>query len=273
MALPTKKTPPKNALADTLVLIYGPPKIGKSTFCSHAPDTLFLATEPGLNYLNVFQWQKNDAASPGVTSWEDFLLACAEIAAGGHSFRTIAIDTADNLWKFCVDYILRQQNVKHESELEWGKGYALIRAEFHRALTKLAQLPYGLILTSHSQEKEFDTPTGKQLRIVPTLPDKCAQIVNGLVDMILYCDVHTELVDGKPVSKRVIRTKPTRQYLAGDRGQLPPTIDLSYDAFLSAFNGSSGKGTQPEVKPVETKAADVKAAPPGPATTAATAKK
>ena len=53
--LPTTKTPPRNALADLTVLVYGPTKIGKTTWCSHADGALFLATEAGLNNLETFQ--------------------------------------------------------------------------------------------------------------------------------------------------------------------------------------------------------------------------
>ena len=52
MPLPTAKTPPKRSLSDVSILLYGPSKIGKSTFASQAPDAIFLATEPGLNALD-----------------------------------------------------------------------------------------------------------------------------------------------------------------------------------------------------------------------------
>ena len=53
--LPTTKTAPKNSLTDLTVLVYGQTKIGKTTLCSQAEGALFLATEPGLNALDVFQ--------------------------------------------------------------------------------------------------------------------------------------------------------------------------------------------------------------------------
>ena len=53
--LPTQKTKPKASLFDLTALVYGPSKIGKSTWCSNAEKALFLATEPGLNALEVFQ--------------------------------------------------------------------------------------------------------------------------------------------------------------------------------------------------------------------------
>ena len=83
--LPTKKTPPKVALSDQTIVIYGRPKIGKSSFCANAPGALFLATEAGLNWLEVFQ-------AP-IKTWREFLITCKEISEGNHGFKTIVVDT------------------------------------------------------------------------------------------------------------------------------------------------------------------------------------
>jgi hypothetical protein len=213
--LPTAKTQPKPDLADLTVLVYGQTKIGKSTFCSQAEGALFLATEPGLNSLDVYQ-------AP-IQSWEDLLNACAEVGEGKHPFKTVIIDTIDNAYKFCTDYILRKFKVEHESDLAYGKGYAIVNNEFQRVLTKLAFLPCGLFLVSHAKEIEIETRTGKYTRIVPTLPDKARKIVLGMVDMVLFCDLDvTTGEDGAQNVQRVIRTKPSLYYEAGDRtGKLP----------------------------------------------------
>ena len=157
--LPTAKTQPKPDLADLTVLVYGQTKIGKSTFCSQSEGALFLATEPGLNALDVYQVP--------IQSWDDLLNACAELEKGGHPFKTVIIDTIDNAYKFCTDYILKKLKVEHESDLGYGKGYAIVNNEFQRVLTKLAFRPYGLFLVSHSKEIEVETRTGKYTRTVP----------------------------------------------------------------------------------------------------------
>ena len=165
------------------MLVYGQTKIGKSTFCSNSDDALFLATEPGLNALDVYQVP--------LQSWDDLLNACAEITEGKHPFKTVIIDTIDNAYKFCTDYIVKKYKIEHESDLGYGKGYALVNNEFQRVLTKLAFLPYGLFLISHAKEIEVDTRTGKYTRIVPTLPDKARKIVLGMVDMVLVLRLGT----------------------------------------------------------------------------------
>ena len=228
--LPTAKTQPKPAIADLTVLVYGQTKIGKSTFCAQADDALFLATEPGLNALDVFQVP--------IQSWDDLLNACGEIEKGGHPFKTVIIDTIDNAYKFCTDYIVKKYKIEHESDLGYGKGYALVNNEFQRVLTKLAFLPYGLFLVSHAKEVEVETRTEKYTRIVPTLPDKARKIVLGMVDMVLYCGLEEiKGQDGEQDFRRVIRTKPSLYYEAGDRtGRLPATLDLDFGKFIEAFS-------------------------------------
>ncbi|MDR3741040.1 MAG: ATP-binding protein [Terracidiphilus sp.] len=231
--LPIAKTQPKPDLADLTVLAYGQTKIGKSTFCSNAEGALFLATEPGLNSLDVFQ-------AP-IQSWDDLLNACAEITDGKHPFKTVIIDTVDNAYKFCTDYILKKFKIEHESDLGYGKGYAIVNNEFQRVLTKLAFLPYGLVLVSHAKEIEIETRTGKYNRVVPTLPDKARKIVLGMVDMVLFCDLEvTSGENGEQNIRRVIRTKPSLYYEAGDRtGRLPETLDLDYAKFLEAYKAAA----------------------------------
>jgi len=221
--LPTEKTAVKNSLAALTVLVYGQSKIGKSSFCAQAENALFLATEPGLNALEVYQIP--------IASWRELLTALAEIKAGDHAYKTIILDTVDNGYRMCSEYICAKNGVEHEADLPYGKGWALVNAEFHRVITRIAFLPCGFYMISHSQEIEVDTRTGKYTKSVPTLPDKARRLVLGMVDMILFCDLTAE-------NGRVVRTKPDRHYEAGDRtGRLPETIDLDYAAFLAAFNG------------------------------------
>jgi len=119
----------------------------------------------------------------------------------------VIIDTVDNAYKFCTDSILKKFKIEHESDLGYGKGYAIVNNEFQRVLTKLAFLPYGLFLVSHAKEIEVETRTGKYTRIVPTLPDKARKIVLGMVDMVLYCDLEVTVGEnGEQRMRRVIRT-------------------------------------------------------------------
>ncbi|MEN6583003.1 MAG: ATP-binding protein [Armatimonadota bacterium] len=234
MALPTEKTKIKSDIRDLVTLLYGQPKIGKSKFCSHADGALFLATEPGLNHLEVFQMP--------VSSWPEFLSVCSDIAKGNHNYRTIVIDTIDNLFKYCRDYVLNKHGLLHEQDAGYGKGYDLVKNEFHKRLMALSLLPYGLIMVSHAEEKEVKGRAKTEIKIFPTLPKSARQIVLGMSDLILYAEIEEVYDEQNAVTgyKPVIRTKPTSCYEAGDRtGSLPDTLPLDYEALTEALRAGA----------------------------------
>jgi hypothetical protein len=240
-------------LARQTILAYGAPKIGKSTFASRFPETIFFECEPGLNQLEVFKVP--------TYSWDNFLAACKLVAAGGHRFKTVVIDTVDNAFKFCSDHVNAKHSLEYEGDLAHGKGWALVKNEWHRVLTRLASLPYGLVLVSHAVDKTIETRTGEYTKTQPSLPDRARGVVLGLVDMILYCDtISRKDAAGNVMVERIIRTKPHPTYEAGDRtDRLPEILPLDYDAFVKAFTtaapggspgtGAAGNSTQPGSTP------------------------
>jgi hypothetical protein len=237
MTLPTTKTKPTTEIEKQTILLYAVPKLGKSTFASKFPEAVFFECEPGLNHLEVFKVP--------TYSWEAFLEACKLIAKGDHQFKTIVIDTVDNAFKMCSDYVCAKHGIEYEGDMGHGKGWALVKNEWHRVLTRLASLPYGLVLISHAVDKTIETRTGEYTKTQPSLPDRARNVVLGLVDIILYGDsVSRKDAAGNVVVDRVLRTKPHPTYEAGDRtGRLPEILPLDYAAFHSAFTGTTSNST------------------------------
>lgn len=239
MSLPTQKTAKNNNLSDQITLIYGRAKIGKSTLCSYFDQALFIATEPGLNHLEVYRVDCN--------SWEKFLSTCAEIAKGQHEFKTIILDTVDNLITFCSDYVCRENGISHPSELPHGKGWGMITSEFNRAIVKLANLPYGLVIVSHSKSEEVETKTKKYSRTTIDVSGKNQNVILNLMDLILFMD--SEMKDGVEIG--VVRTKPSIYFDAGDKSKLlPESIEypldnpkVAYDIIAGSFTGKSNSST------------------------------
>ena len=207
--------------------------VHNSTFASRFPEAIFFECEPGLSHLEVFKVP--------TYNWDDFLAACKLVAQGNHPFKTIVIDTADNAFKFCSEHVCGKHNIEYEGDMGHGKGWALVKNEWHRVLTRLASLPYGLVLISHAQDKTIETRTGEYTKTQPSLPDRARHVVLGLVDMILYCDaVPRKDANGNTIIDRVMRTKPHPTYEAGDRtGRLPELLPLDYDAFVKAFTAAA----------------------------------
>ena len=245
ISLPTEASKPVTELGKQTILLYGSPKLGKSSFASKAPGSLFFECEPGLNHLEVFKVP--------TYSWEAFLEACKLVAKGDHNFKTIVIDTVDNAFKMCSDYVCAKHGIEYEGDMGHGKGWALVKNEWHRVLTRLASLPYGLIMISHAIDKTIETRTGEYTKTTPSLPDRARNVVLGLVDIILFGDsIAKKDAAGNVTIERVVRTKPHPTYEAGDRtGRLPELLPLDYEQFVKAFSSparSSETGTSSTAK-------------------------
>ena len=235
--LPTKKSVAHKDGSHEPLLIYGPPKIGKSSFCAGIPNAVFFATEPGINFLEVFKVE--------IDCWNTFLAACGEIRdSNPRKFTTIVIDTLDQAYRMVCEHIAKEAGVKFINDLEYGKGYALANAELQRVLLGMSQIGFSIVMTSHSQAVERKGLGGVvTTRIVPTMPEKARQLVVGFVSYVLYADNHEEVIGDKIESRRVIHTSPSQYYEAGYKTRpgvvMPEIVDLSWVAFLKATKGET----------------------------------
>ena len=234
MLLPKTKTPPKSNLNDFTILLYGEPKVGKTTFCNAGGQTLFLATEDGQGGLESYRVP--------IDSWETFLQAVDELKQNGLPYNKICIDTVDNLYKFCCEWACKKLGVLHQSDAAYGKGSDCINSEFLRQLTRLSLLPYGLWMISHAIEKEIKPRAGASYTMIgPTLPAAARKIVLGMSDQILYAAREYD-IDPKTGTvireQRVVHTQGSNYFEAGGRIMLPETLPLDYAAFEEAFTAS-----------------------------------
>ena len=155
MALPKEKSSKVTSLSEQIIMIYGRPKIGKSTLCSCFPNAIFLATEPGLKGLDVFK--------VNCTKWTEFLTACKEIKEGQHEFKTVIIDTVDKMLDLIQRHVCEEEKVDSIGDIPHGRGYTASRNILSQTLDKLAGLPYGLVLVSHCQTMKIETATGTRV--------------------------------------------------------------------------------------------------------------
>lgn len=234
MKLPTEKTKARRSVDCVSMLLYGAPKIGKSTFCSRFDNALFLACEPGLSYLETF--------NVNISSWKDFLDALKELEKGC-DFKTIIIDTVDQMWAYCVRALLDAYKIQFVGDLAFGKGYALIEGEFQKAIMRLMALRKGVVFISHATFAELDTPQGKIKKIVPSIPERARNVVMPLVDVIGYAASGVSIdSSGNAVEQRVLRTQPGAFWEAGDRsGRLPEMIPFKFAAFKYYFEAQEEK--------------------------------
>lgn len=253
--LSTEKSVPLDKMTEVSALLYGPEKFGKTTFAAQIPNAYFLATEPGQSHVSVF---KSD-----IDSWETLLDALNALAPSkgpdgklvyAHPYRTLVVDTIDSMYDMAVAFTCKERNIDHPSDLDYGKGFGLVNIEFRRVLRGMLQMGMGVWLISHSQEKLVEPPVGvKFTRYVPTLSDKSLRVVAGLVDLILFCDFIKQVdAKAKVQERRIMRTKPSKNWVAGDRSnRLPDTMAFGYETFLKVWTGQTEAKSEPEADTTE----------------------
>lgn len=217
MKLPTVKTEVIRDLSDMNTMLYGNPKIGKTTFASTingGEGVLFCATEEGHKHVEVYK--------VNISSWKEFLELAVSLEKDRQGFKTLVVDTVDLLIKQCEQFICKKNGVEHPSDLAFGKGFTLIKDEFIRVITKLNHLGFSFVFISHAKEKEQKTKVQTWTVMDTSLSATWSTLVCGMCDFIFFLHF-----DGD--GKRKVRTKPTKYINAGDRtGKLPEIIDLDF---------------------------------------------
>ena len=219
-------------LRSKYLLLAGPPKIGKTEFCTMAPDALVLAFEIGTNARPGAMIQKID-------TWSTFKLVLRQLEKpeAKAKFSTICIDTVAIAYDLCEQFICAQNGVQKIGDMPYGGGYAALSKEFDSALRKITMMGYGLIMTCHL--KESSDENGEITGYKPDLNNRCLKIVNGLVDII---GVITQTWDEHGESHRWIQTRSTPTIVAGSRYKyLAPRIPFGYNEFLEALGQAIDK--------------------------------
>lgn len=234
LKLPTEKSAPSEVLQDYSILLFGEKKIGKTTLASMFQDNLLLCSEPGAKSLDVYKMD--------VRSWKEFK-KIVRLLRADKRFRTVTVDTVDLLFKLCDAQVCQTLGIDHVSEAEWGRGWSAVRDEFTSVMADLMGLGKGVILISHSTEKEIKPRSGpKYDRIQPTMPNTARDICEAMVDIWGYFHY-----DGHD---RVLTIRGDEHITAGHRLQtrfrhngkeletisMGTTKEEAYKNFIDAFN-------------------------------------
>lgn len=237
------------------MFVYGPPKIGKSTFVHklYGDRVLFLATENRHKTLGGAKVQP-------ITSWLDYLQVMKALSNPKvkEQYDVICVDTLENLYDMCERYVLNKFKINELGEFEWGKDYAdlkkrwknglkmienngYIPAFIGHAVQKTEQIPVSGVYkgdVNETMEIKKDKKTQEQyyefLKYTTDLKDKAFSPVNKMVDNILFMTVTT---DEEMKEHRVIHLRESLQWMAGCDFEhlIESPIPLSVDAYKKAI--------------------------------------
>lgn len=228
------------------IIIYGPGGIGKTTFGAMAPNPIFLPIEDGLGQLEIDHF-------PLITSYPQLLDYLATLFTEDHDFKTAVLDSLDWLERLVWQQVAEDKNVKSIEDIGYAKGYIFALDYWREIIASLNALrdhrDMMIIVVSHAQVKRFDSPTCDPYdRYMMKLHDKARELMFEWADATLFAGykVHTKatevkggakVVRGIGDSQRSLFTTEAPGWLAKNRYNLPPELELNFDAFMTALHG------------------------------------
>lgn len=216
-------------LRSKYILIYGQPKVGKTSFAAQLPNNLIFSFEIGTNALSGIY------ALP-ITKWTDFKVAIKQLEKSEvrEKFHTVTLDTVSVAYSLCEKYVCAQNGVQSIGDIPYGKGYMLTRIEFEETLRKVSMMGLGIILIAHAARRVEKQSDDSEIEFFsPDLDKRCYSIVNQLVDIIGYIDVRFN-EDGS--TSRWLYTRRTPTVMAGSRWKyLDPKIPFGYQELVDAI--------------------------------------
>lgn len=242
MALPSTQRVDVQKTSKKKIWIYGQPYSGKTTFADQSPTPLNLNTDGNVKYVTMPRLAIKDEVTPEGRltnrkfAWEIFKEAIADLEKGS-DFETIVVDLLEDAYEHCRLYVFDKNNIEHESDSGYGKGWDLVRTEYLSNIKRLLNLDYNIILISHEDtSKDLTKKSGDKITsIKPNLNEKVSNKIAGMVDLVARL-----VVDG---DKRTLNFKSDEVVFGGGRLQGVKTteIPLSWDSLCAVYDEAIGK--------------------------------
>ena len=219
-------------LSGYITYLYGPGKIGKTTFGSQMPKPLLLAFEKGYNAIPNIQ-------AADVSTWSEMkqILRQLKRPEVKQRYQSIIVDTIDIAAAACEKYIIDQNNVDTLNQIPYGQGWVQVKRELESTFRAVTQLGYAVLFISHDKDKTFKRQDGTEYnQIVPTLSNSYNEIIKNMVDIYGYA--HLVVKEGVPGRALTLRSLDGTVDCGSRFRYMQPEISFSYNSLVDALNQS-----------------------------------
>jgi hypothetical protein len=230
-------------------LVYGVEGVGKSTLGAGLPEPLFICAESGTEQLDV-------ARLPEPRAWSEVLGALDELAAGGHGYQSVVVDTVDWLEPLLWDHLCSKHKWSSIEAPGYGKGYVEALGEWRQLLRRLEAVRargMHVLLLAHATVRRVSPPDLEPYdRYSLKVNEKAAALVREWADAVLFAQYEVNVAKGRTdrvakaysTGERVLRTVYSASWDAKNRWGLPETVPLDAQVLLRAAAGA-GAAAQP----------------------------
>lgn len=222
------------------VVLYGVPKIGKSSLAAQIPDAFFINIEGGLDYLPT-----KVRATPKLDTYDDVIAWLKHIYENDtFTASTLVLDSADWLEALAQARLVKLNNAKHINDpsvkdFAFFKGVTAAAEDAIRVLSWLDAIwkkkRIGAFLIAHSQIKNLDLPnqdpySRHEMKLSKWFGGK----VNEWADLVLFADYSFHVTkEGKTSEpKPMLFAGGSAAFVGGGRMRLSKEIPLNYDQLL-----------------------------------------
>ena len=122
------------------MLLYGAPKVAKTTALSQLDDCLIIDTEGGANMIEGYVEAINSRKE---------LIELLKQAQEGHEYKYVAIDTIDKIATWAEQAVCEEESVSAVQDLAFGKGFGLVREKVLNTVSILKTIFPHVIIIGH----------------------------------------------------------------------------------------------------------------------------
>ena len=162
------------------LLLYGAPKVGKTTMLSKLDDCLILDTEKGSRMIEGYIQEVNTR--------DELIDTLVEIKESKDvSYKYIAIDTIDKVAEWAEKRVCEEEGVRSIADLAFGKGYGLAREKVSKTVSAFKEIAEHLIIIGH-RKVAYAVTEGNTIVIPESLDltGKLKNIIMSACDAIGY---------------------------------------------------------------------------------------
>lgn len=192
MELPKEPVPVTNRDPRTL-LIYGSPKLGKTSILSQLPGNLLVDIEDGSEFVEALKVKANNLG--------ELNQICSQVIEEGKPYKFATLDTVTKL----EDWAERSATRKYKNstkganftgrtviELDYGLGYGLLRQEFKQWMNAFKRVAPHTIFIGHVKDKIIEKEGTEVATKDLNLTGQLKAIVTSDVDAVGYLYIDEE---------------------------------------------------------------------------------
>jgi len=187
--LPTKKVKAESLSPDPL-LIFGPPKVGKTSMLAKLPNCLIIDLEKGTRKLDALKVSANSLA--------ELMSVGRAIKESEHKYDYIALDPIDKIADWIEAKVAAEKGVAHIGEIEYGAGYGIVRTQVMQVVDLFKTLGSRVIIVGHLKKTVLGSDSVEFSESSLDLTGKLKNIVMADMDAIGF--VHRSEEDKLMVS-------------------------------------------------------------------------